>query len=574
MIDPFLVKKTTTHYDAIVVGSGISGGWVAKELCEKGLKVLLVERGRPVHHQKDYIGEGRGLWDFPHRNKVEHQLVEDQYYVARKCYAFSDATKHFFANDRDYPYATAEGTQFDWIRGNQLGGRSLIWHRQTFRWSDYDFQENLNDGHGTDWPIRYKDLEAWYSHVEKFAGISGNKDNIASLPDGEFLPPFELNAVERYAQKQIAKKYSDRKLVQGRCAHLSEPTQFFLDQGRHKCMARNQCQRGCSFGAYFSTLSSTLPAAIKTNNLQIACDSVVHSLIYDDKRNRVTGVNIIDNETLETREYKANLMFLCASTIGTTQIMLNSVSSVFPNGIANSSGVLGHYLMDHIYNASASGDMEGFADDYYRGQRPTGPCVPRYKNLGKQREKYSRGFFLRGNSTRSSVEHGLYNKDFGADFKRSLQAPGPWNFRFGGSGEMQPRFENNISLHPELKDKWGIPQLVIDCKWSKNDLMLMEAMADESAEVLEAIGAKNIQKTITDAPPGLAIHEMGTARMGRDPKSSVLNGNNQCHDIPNLFVTDGACMASTAHQNPSLTYMALSARAANFAADKYKRKEL
>lgn len=574
MIDPFLIKKSTKTYDAIVVGSGIAGGWVVKELCEKGLNVLLVERGRAVHHQKDYIHEGKALWELPHRGKVEQQLIDDQFSTGRKCYAFNDATKQFFANEKEAPYQTAAGTNFDWIRGHQLGGRSMLWHRQSFRLSDYDFVENLNDGHGTDWPIRYKDIEPWYTHVEKFIGISGNKDKIPSLPDSVYLPPFELNPVEKFAQKKIAAKYSDRRLVQGRCAHLTEPTQFFLDQGRHKCMARNQCQRGCSFGAYFSTLSSTLPAALRTNNLQIACNSVVHSVIYDKHSNRATGVNVIDEETLETREYKGKLLFLCASTISTSQIMLNSKSESFPTGIANSSGALGHYLMDHIYNSFAGGTIEGFEDDYYRGQRPTGPIIPRYVNLGKQTQKHSRGYFLRGNTIRDSVTYGLYDNSFGEDFKKSMRKPGPWYFHLGSSGEMQPKFENKITLHPSLKDKWGIPQVLIDCKWGKNDLLMMEAMADDCVEVLETIGAKNIQRTISDAPPGLAIHEMGTARMGKDSNSSVLNGNNQCHDIPNLFVTDGACMASSSHQNPSLTYMALSARAANFAVERLKRKEL
>ncbi len=574
MIKPFLIQKTTETFDAIVVGSGISGGWVAKELCEQGLTVLLVERGPEVTHQKDYVGEGKALWDLPHRGKVEQQLIEDQYSTARKCYAFNDATKHFFANDNDAPYQTKAGTNFDWIRGHQLGGRSLIWHRQSFRWSDHDFIDNLMDGEGTDWPIRYKDIEPWYSYVEKFIGVSGNKDGIATLPDSEFLPPFEMNTVEKYAKSRLEKKYQDRYMVQGRCAHLSEPTQFFLDQGRQKCMARNQCQRGCSFGAYFSTLSSTLPAAIKTNKLKIACNSVVDSIIYDAKSNRAVGVNVVDGNSLENREYKAKMIFLCASTISTSQIMLNSKSASFPTGIANSSGVLGHYLMDHIYNSSASGIIEGFEDDYYRGQRPTGPVIPRYVNLGKQTERHSRGYFLRGKSFRNSVVHGLGDSSFGKDFKERMSKPGPWVMHFGASGEMQPKFENHISLHPTLKDKWGIPQVVIDCCWSENDLTMMEDMADACAETLEAVGAVEINKVTTDAPPGLAIHEMGTARMGRDPETSVLNANNQCHDIPNLFVTDGACMASSAHQNPSLTYMALSARAANFAAERYKRKEL
>lgn len=570
-IDPFLIKETTQKFDAIVVGSGISGGWAVKELCERGLKVLLVERGRPVRHQKDYEGEFKAPWDFPHRNDVEYQLVEDQHSVQRKCYAFSDATKHFFGNDRDYPYQTEEGTAFDWIRGNQLGGRSLLWHRQSFRWSEIDFEENLRDGNGCDWPIRYKDLAPWYSHVEKFVGISGSKENIDTLPDSEFLPAFEMNAVEKYAKKHIEKKFPYLKFIQGRCAHLSEPTQFFIDQGRGKCMARNQCQRGCSFGAYFSTLSSTLPAALHTNNLRIACNSIVHSVIYDEKTKLASGVNIIDEESLEKRQYHANMIFLCASTIGTTQIMLNSKSERFPNGIANSSGVLGHYLMDHIYNSMAYGKLEGFEEDYYKGQRPTGPIIPRFKNLEKNTEKFSRGYFLRGGASRPSLAYNPDDPSFGKDFKNSLQKPGAWYIHLAGSGEMTPKYENCVKLHPTKTDKWGIPQLVFNCSFTENDKLMMEDMAQTGADILTAIGCTDVKTHISDAPPGLAIHEMGTARMGRDPKTSVLNGNNQCHDVPNLFVTDGACMASTAHQNPSLTYMAITARAAAFAAEQYKK---
>lgn len=566
MIDPFLIKKSSKVYDAIVVGSGISGGWAVKELCERGLKVLLVERGAETHHRKDYIGENKALWEMAHRGEVENKLIDDQYHVQRKCYAFNDATKHFFANDRDHPYANAEGTNFDWIRANRLGGRSILWHRQSFRLPALSFEENARDGIGCDWPIRYNDLEPWYAHVEKFAGISGSVENLPELPDSVFLPPFAMTKVERWVKGVIEKKYPYMKMIQGRCAHLSEPTQFFLDQGRSKCMARNQCQRGCSFGAYFSTLSSTLPAAIKTNNLEIACGSIVHSVLYDDKTNRATGVQVIDENTLETREYKAKMIFLCASTLGTAQIMLNSKSTAFPTGIANSSGVVGRYLMDHIYNSSATGVIEGFDKDYYRGNRPTGPIIPRFQNLKKQTEKFARGYFLRGTSIRSSVDRGNYTDDFGVDFKKAMQAPGPWIFYWGSSGEMLPNYDNHVALHPTKTDKWGMPQLLINCKWGDNDKAMMEAMADTCAEVLEAVGAKYITRTITNDPPGLAIHEMGTARMGRDPKTSVLNGNNQCHDVPNLFVADGACMSSSSHPNPSLTYMAIAARAANFAA--------
>jgi choline dehydrogenase-like flavoprotein len=574
MIEPFLIRKTSKTYDAIVVGSGISGGWATKELCERGLKVLLVERGPPVRHRVDYTGEGKAPWQLEHRGTVDFKLAEDQYHVQRKCYAFNEATRQFFGNDRDYPYATAEGTQFDWIRGNSLGGRSILWHRQSYRWGAIDFEENLRDGNGCDWPIRYNDLTDWYSHVEKFAGISGSIENIPELPDSEFLPPFEMTMLETRLKGRIEQKYPNLKFIQGRCAHLSEPTQFFIDQGRGKCMARDQCQRGCSFGAYFSTLSSTLPAAIKTGNLEIACNSVVHSVIYDEKSNRATGVNVVDAETLETREYHANMVFLCASTLGTAQIMLNSKSAAFPNGIANSSGVVGHYLMDHIYNVNASGTFEGFDDAYYRGNRPTGPVIPRFVNLDGQTEKFSRGYFLRMSTERMNVNRGIDTSEFGADFKRDLQRPGPWVLWIGSSGEMTPKFDNKVTLHPEKTDKWGIPQLLIDCKHTENDYLMMEAMRLKCVELLEAMGASNIESSINDDPPGLAIHEMGTVRMGRDPETSVLNGRNQCHDVPNLFVADGACMASCAHQNPSLTYMAIAARAANLAADLYSRKAI
>ena len=570
MIDPFLVEKTTTQFDAIVVGSGITGGWAAKELCEKGLKVLLVERGSPVRHRQDYIGEGKAPWDMAHSGTVDYDVEEKQYHMQRSSYAFNDATKHFYGNDRDYPYATAEGTKFDWIRGNSLGGRSLLWHRQSFRWGPVDFEENLRDGNGCDWPIRYEDLAPWYSYVEKFAGISGSVENIPSLPDSEFLPPYDMNAVERFVKTAVEKNFPHMKFIQGRCAHLSEPTQFFLDQGRGKCMARNQCQRGCSFGAYFSTLSSTLPAALKTNNLKIACNSVVHSVIYDDKTNRVTGINVIDEETLETREYYGHMIFLCASTLGSTQIMLNSVSESFPNGLANSSGVLGHYLMDHIYNATATGVIEGFEDDYYRGHRPTGPLIPRFNNLKEQTDKFSRGYFIRGGAYRSIAWHGIGTNEFGADFKRKMQKPGPWTMRLAPSGEMVPKYENSVSLHPTKTDKWGIPQLLIDCDWTENDLLMIQGMAESITEILEAIGAKDIRTKIGDDVPGRAVHEMGTARMGHDPETSVLNGYNQSHDVPNLFVTDGACMPSCAHQNPSLTYMAITARAADYAVRNYQ----
>jgi choline dehydrogenase-like flavoprotein len=384
MSNTIYIKKTQEKFDAIVVGSGVTGGWAAKELCEKGLKTLMVERGRPVEHRKDYVGEGVKPWEMPFRGKIERDIVDEQYYIQKQNYAFNDATKHFFANDRDHPYSTPQEKPFSWIRGNQLGGKSLLWHRQSYRWSDLDFTANAKDGHGVDWPIRYKDIESWYDYVEHHVGISGSVENIPVLPDSKFLPPFEFNAVEKDLKAKFEKKYSDRKLIMGRCAHLSKPAPHHIEQGRYQCMGRNECQKGCTFGAYFSTQSSTLPAALKTNNLSIATNSIVHSVIYDPKTNRATGVRVIDSETLETREYFAKVIFLCASTLGTTHVMLNSISEAFPTGIANSSGVLGHYLMDHLYGAGANGTVPGFEDEYYSGRRPTGVYIPRFRNVTKK----------------------------------------------------------------------------------------------------------------------------------------------------------------------------------------------
>jgi choline dehydrogenase-like flavoprotein len=573
------IKKTTEIFDVIVVGSGISGGWAVKEFCEKGLKTLMVERGRNVEHRKDYVGEGVKPWEMPFRGQIEKNLVDDQYHVQRRCYAFNDATKHFFMNDKDYPYHTPKDRPYSWIRGNQLGGRSLLWHRQSYRLSELDFNANVVDGHGVPWPIGYKDLAPWYDYVELHAGISGSVENLDVLPDSKFLPPFEMNAVEKALKAKIEKQWADRKLIIGRTAHLSVPAKHHIEQGRYQCQARNECQKGCSFGAFFSTQSSTLPAALKTNNLTIATDSIVHSVIYDPKTNRATGVRIIDNETLETREYFAKIIFLCASTLGTTQIMLNSTSESFPTGIANSSGALGHYLMDHLYGAGASGKVEGFEEDYYSGRRPVGVIMPRFRNVNpaKRDGDFLRGYFLMGGAHREGWDSFSHKDGFGADFKQAIRNGGGWTFGLSGSGEILPRYENQVSLHPTKKDKWGMPQLSIDCELTDNDYKMLHDIADTAAEILETIGVKDVSKYVNaphDWNPGLSIHEMGTARMGKDPKTSVLNGNNQTHDIPNLFVADGACMTSSASQNPSLTYMAISARAANYAAEQLKSGKL
>ncbi len=573
-VSSFYIKKSSEKFDAIVVGSGITGGWAAKELCERGLTTLMVERGRPVEHRTDYIGEGVDPWKMPNRGLVDRELAEDQHAVQRQCYAFDEHTKHFFNNDRDMPYSTPEQRPFSWIRGNQLGGKSLLWARQSYRWGPMDFEANAKDGHGVDWPIRYPDLAPWYSHVERHVGISGATENMAVLPDSEFQPAFEFNTVEAALKAKFDARFAPARMIMGRCAHLTQPTAAHQDLGRGTCQARQMCHRGCSYGAYFSTQSSTLPAAVATGRLRIATNAIVHSVIYDPKTNRATGVRVIDSETMETREYFAKVVFLCASTLGSTQVLLNSTSPSFPTGIANSSGVLGHYLMDHLYGAGATGRIEGYEEDFYSGRRPTGPYIPRFRNVSKQETDFLRGYSLSGGATRAGWQSQSWKPGFGKEFKALMRKPGSWHFSLHGSGEMLPVFENMVSLHPTKKDKWGMPQLHIDCKFTDNDRKMQEDIANTAANILEALGAKDVHKSIKDQPPGLAIHEMGTARMGRDPKTSMLNGHNQAHDVPNLFVTDGACMTSSAWQNPSLTFMALTARACAYAADQLKLGKL
>ncbi|QBE66012.1 GMC oxidoreductase [Pseudoduganella lutea] len=572
-VSSFYIKNSPETFDAIVVGSGITGGWAAKELTERGLKTLMVERGRPVEHGVDYIGENKDPWVMPNRGKVDAKVAEEQFFNQKMCYAFDEHTQQFFNNDRDMPYSTPEGRPFSWIRGNQLGGKSLMWARQSYRWSDLDFEANLKDGHGVDWPIRYADMESWYSHVERHVGISGSRENMAVLPDSEFLPAFDFNTVELALKKQFDAKYAPARMIMGRTANLRTPGETQLAQGRGQCQARSQCHRGCSFGAYFSTQSSTLPPAVATGRLRIATDSIVHSVIYDARTNRATGVRIIDANTMEMREFHAKVVVLCASTLGSTAILLNSTSEAFPNGLANSSGVLGHYLMDHLFGAGASGRIEGFENDYYQGRRPTGPYIPRFRNVLEKHEKFLRGYALSGGAGRAGWTAAAGKPGFGKDFKAMLRKPGAWHFGLGGQGEMLPRYENMVSLHSTKKDKWGMPLLHIDCSYSDNDRRMQEDIADTAANILEDLGLKDISKhikSLEDWPPGLSIHEMGTARMGRDPKTSVLNGFNQAHDVPNLFVTDGAAMASCAWQNPSLTFMAMTARACAYAVDELK----
>lgn len=557
-----MASDISSDFDAIVVGSGISGGWAAKELTERGLKVLLLERGRNVTHRQDYVTEGKTAWETPFAGQIPESLTESDYAVQNQCYAFSDYTKHFFVNDRENPYVTGDDKPFSWIRGYQLGGRSLLWHRQSYRLSDLDFEANKLDGHGTDWPIRYNDLAPWYDHVETFAGISGSREGLPQLPDGQFQPPFPMNCVEKDIKKNIEAAFPDRTLIMGRAAHLTEPTKEQMALGRTRCMNRSECQRGCSFGAYFSSLSATLPAANRTGNLTTVTDAVVDSVVYDSDNNRASGVSVVDTNTRERRTYSSRIVFLCASTLGTAQIMLNSTSERFPNGIANSSGTLGRFLMDHIGGVGASGVFSGHQDKYHSGRRGSGCYVPRFRNVTDKDERFLRGFGYQGSAHRPSWFRGAYTEGIGSSLKEKLRKPGPWEFGIGGFGEMLPDERNRVSLDKNNKDSWGIPILEIDCKHRENELAMLDAIATDAEELLTAAGLSDIKVYRGDAPPGLMIHEMGTARMGHDPKTAVLNKFNQAHDVPNLFVTDGSAMTSSACQNPSLTYMALTARAA------------
>jgi choline dehydrogenase-like flavoprotein len=559
------------EYDALVIGSGISGGWAAKELAERGLKTLVLERGRHVEHGKDYITEDQGDWEFRFRGMGERKLFEVDYPKQSQCYAFGEATRHFFVNDKENPYTHESDKPFSWIRGYHLGGRSLLWGRQCYRWSDLDFEANAADGFGVDWPIRYQDIAPWYDYVESFAGISGSVEGIAHLPDGKFLPPMEMNCAELHVKDHIEKNFRGRKMIIGRVAVLT-----VAHHGRAACHYCGPCHRGCSNGSYFSSLSATLPAALATGNLTVRSNSVVHSIIYDEEKDQAVGVRVIDAQTKEALEFYGRVIFLCASTLASTQILLNSSTPRFATGLANSSGALGHYLMDHPYQAGAVGEIEGFQDKYYSGNRPNGIYIPRYRNLDKKTRHpdYLRGFGCQGGARRLGWDRGLNEPGFGVDFKRMLRSPGAWEMWIGGWGEHLPRYENYVELDPRQKDAWGMPVLKIHCAWSDNENKMREDMATSAAEMLEASGAKNIRSFVTDSPPGLCIHEMGTARMGRDPKTSVLNAYNQCHDVPNLFVTDGAAMASSACQNPSITYMALTARACEYAVERMKRGEI
>ena len=572
-LDKVFVARARHEHDAIVVGSGISGGYAAKELSELGLDTLVLERGRDLKHGAGYVTEHKQTWEFPARNSSGSRRHHSQYGVQSRTYAFGEHTEHFFINDKENPYVEAK--PFTWIRADVVGGRSLLWARQCYRWSNLDFEANARDGLGIDWPIRYEDIAPWYDRVERFVGISGQEEGVESCPDGVFLPPMDLNKGEQVTKERMEKVFSDRILTIGRAAVLTRP-----HNGRGQCHYCGPCYRGCTPGAYFSSLSATLPAAAATGRMTLQPESIVHSVIYDEQRGRATGVRYVDRDSGEVREAHARVIFLCASALATAQIMLHSTSRRFPNGLANDSGALGRYLMDHHFQIGARGELPGNEDSYYVGNRPNGIYVPRFRNVSPQtrRTDYVRGFGYQGGASRPGWARPV--RGFGADLKHTLRRPGPWEMNFESFGETLPRYENYVVLDPDVQDAWGIPVLRITCDWGENEMAMRKDMAQSAADMLDAAGARNIEIYDMHAPeslgaePGLGIHEMGTARMGRDPASSVLNAHNQCHGVPNVFVTDGACMTSSACQNPSITYMALTARAAHYAADELKRRNL
>lgn len=554
-------------YDAIVVGSGISGGWAAKELTEKGLKVLLLERGRNIEHIKDYVSANKEAWDFPHRGKRTQQMIKD-YPNLKRDYPLNEMNLDFWCKDTEHPYT--EVKPFYWFRGYHVGGKSLTWGRQSYRWSDTDFEANAKDGYGVDWAVRYKDIAPWYDHVEKFAGISGNKDGLAVLPDGQFLPPMDMTCVEKDVAARIKAHYKgERSMIIGRTANLTVPI-----EGRTNCQFRNKCWLGCPFGGYFSTQSSTLPAAEKTGNLTLRPFSIVTKVLYDKDKKRATGVEVLDSETNQTIEYKSKIVFLNAGTLNTSWILMNSATDVWPEGLGSSSGELGHNLMDHHLGIGASGKVDGYEDKYYFGRRPNGIYVPRYRNYGNDKRDYVRGFGYQGGGSRQTGGHAIAEYSIGAEFKDAMTEPGGWNMNLGGFGEMLPYHDNKISLDKNKKDKFGMHVLSIDCELKDNELKMRKDILADAVEMLEAAGVKDVKARDGDGTPGKGIHEMGTARMGKEAKTSVVNSHNQVWDAPNVFVTDGAFMTSASCVNPSLTYMAFTARAAAFAVEELKKQNL
>jgi choline dehydrogenase-like flavoprotein len=558
-------------YDAIVVGSGISGGWAAKELTEKGLKTIVLERGRKFEHVTDYENALKKPWELPHRGRITTEERASHPFLSRD-YPYGEANKSYWFNDLDAPYG--ELKRFDWYRPNIVGGKSIMWGRQSYRLSDLDFEANAKEGIGTDWPVRYADIAPWYSYVEKFVGVSGSKDGLAQLPDGEFLPPMQMNCAEQVVKKGIEGKFPNRVMTIGRVANLTQAGPQQTKVGRGPCQYRNLCSLGCPYGGYFSSPSATIPAAKATGRLTIRPNSIAAEILYDPQTQKAKGVRIIDSETNEAIDFFAKVVFICGGAIGSTALLLNSISDRFPNGFGNDSGQLGHNLMDHHFRTGASGLVEGLDDKYLFGRRANGIYIPRYRNIGNDKRDYLRGFGYQGGGSRQGWGGLVAEMGFGADLKEKATKPGPWSMNLGGFGETLPAYENRMFLDRSKKDKWGLPTVVFDADLRENERKMRKDMMNDAAEMLEAAGVKNIRTFDNGSYLGMAIHEMGTARMGRDPKNSILNGNNQVWGAKNVFVTDGSFMASAGCQNPSLTYMAFTARAADFAVKELKKKNI
>jgi choline dehydrogenase-like flavoprotein len=559
-------------YDAIVIGSGISGGWAAKELTEKGLRVLMLERGRPLDHITGYKTATLNPWDFPHRGRATMKQKEDDPVISRPWGMYGTAAQEaimdYWVNEKDSPYV--EKRPFTWWRSYQMGGRSILWGRQCYRWSDLDYEANLRDGIAIDWPIRYKEMAPWFDYVETFAGISGSKEGLAHLPDGHFLPPMDLNCVEKDVAARIKEKYKgQRHLFIGRVANLTEAI-----PGRTKCQFRNRCWEGCPFGGYFSTQSSTLPAAMTTGRLTVRPYSIVTKIIYDKNTKRATGVEVLDAENNKTYEYKSKIIFLNASTLNSAWVLMNSATGIWPEGLGSSSGELGHNIMDHHYMLGAQGSIDGYTDQYYYGRRANGFYIPRYVNLGTDKRNFLRGYGFQGSASRQVWSQDVAEMNIGAGFKEALTEPGSWSIGATGFGEILPYHDNMISLNHDVKDKWGLPVLTMDAGLKENELNMRKDIVKDLVEMFENAGIKNITTWDKDYAIGQGIHEMGAARMGRDPRTSVLNSHNQVWDAPNVFVTDGACMVSSGCQNPSLSYMAFTARAADYAVSELKKQNL
>lgn len=554
-------KTENNSFDAIVVGSGISGGWAAKELTEAGLKTLVLERGRNITHIDDYVTADKNPWELKHRSHLTRKEKAERPIQSSHC---DDTNKHYFVKDKEHPYVQQK--PFKWIRGYHVGGRSITWGRQCYRWSDMDFEANKKDGHGVDWPIRYKDLEKWYDYVEEYAGISGNKDHLPQLPDGVFLPPIPMNSIEKHLQERVNAEYTDRQVINGRVANLTE-----AKNGRGKCFYRNRCNRGCPYSGYFNSVTFTIQDAKRTGNLFLRPNSIVKQVLYDETSKKASGVVVIDKETKEEMHFYSKIIFLNASTIATTAILLNSTSESFPQGLGNSSGQLGHNLMDHVINEGTYGIHDGFKDFYYDGRSPGTIYIPRFQNIDEstKNKKFVRGYGIQGKGERENWKT-KSSKGIGLSLKEDLQSPGKWKISLGGRGETLPNYDNKISLHPTKKDQWGIPLVIIDFKYGENELAMMKHMTQASEEILRKAGFSKVKSFRKSPAPGSSVHEMGTARMGRDPKTSILNKHNQMHDVQNVFITDGSCMTSSGCQNPSLTYMALTARACEYAVQQMK----